>query len=283
MPELPEIDTIVTGLRRCLVGETVENVQVRWERSIACPAVFAFEQELRGLTITDVSRRGKFAIIAIGAKYLVVHLRMTGQLLFCDSSPVVSIDDKHVHVMIRFVSGRYLFLRDVRKFGRLYLVDDPETVVADLGPEPLSSTFTAARFTALLVQRHRQIKPMLLDQRVLAGLGNIYVDESLWRAGIHPLRHSDSLTGEEATCLHAAIGRVIRQAIANRGTTLRDYRDPQNEPGGNQWALAVYGREGRPCNRCGQPIERIQVGGRGTRVCLRCQPLAAAEDVPGEA
>lgn len=273
MPEMPEVETIVRVLRGWLVGETVSDVQVRWARSIAIPAASEFVDTLVGHTATDVARRGKFIIISLPPKFLLVHLRMTGRLLACDQPDDSIVWDKHVHVVIHFASGRALCFRDVRKFGRLYLVDHAEDIVGDLGPEPLSDEFTSCSLRALLQGRRRQIKPMLLDQRVLAGLGNIYVDESLWEAGIHPLRQAHTLTDDEIMHLHTRMRNVLNQAIINRGTTLRDYRDPQNEAGENQWVLAVYARQGRPCKRCGHIIERSRVGGRGTHYCPVCQPL----------
>ena len=274
MPELPEVETIVRGLKDRLIGETVRQVQVRWPRSLATPSLAEFAQRLIGLTIKDATRRGKFIIISLPPWFLLVHLGMTGQLLLCDEPDDPLIHNKHVHALFCFASGRYLCFRDVRKFGRLYLVDNVEEIVGHLGPEPLSDDFTPQGMCALLRCRRRQIKPALLDQRVLAGLGNIYGDESLWAAGIHPLRHTHTLTDEEVMRLYTATRTVLSCAIANKGTTLRDYRDPKNEPGENQSALAVYSRQGQPCKRCGHSIERIVVGGRGTSFCPVCQPLS---------
>ena len=273
MPEMPEVETIARVLKDELPGQTVSDAEVRWRRSIATPSVAEFVCGVRGCTTDDVARRGKFVIISLPPRFLLIHLGMTGQLLLGDEPTDAVILDKHVHVILRFVSGKVLCFRDVRKFGRLHFVDDPKGVVGHLGPEILSDDLTPAALGALLRPRRRQIKPMLLDQRVLAGLGNIYADESLWQTGIHPLRHGNTLTDDEVSRLHAAIHRVSRRAIENKGTTIRDYRDPLSRPGRNQNALAVYGRQGEPCRRCGRQIVRGMVGGRGTHYCPGCQPL----------
>lgn len=273
MPELPEVETIARSLRSCIVGATISAVEVRWPRIIDRPAPIVFCQELVGRTIAKVARRGKFLILSLPSKTLLVHLRMTGQMLFYDDSDAVQ-DDRHAHVRLRLASGQCLLYRDLRKFGRLYLVDDPAEVLGSLGPEPLSDGLTVEVLWKALQQRRRCIKPLLLEQDVVAGLGNIYVDESLWLAGIHPLRHANTLERQEVKRLHGAIRQVISQAIANMGTTLRDYRDPRNRPGRNQWALSVYAREGQLCHRCGSVIQKSTVNSRGTRFCPSCQPLA---------
>ena len=275
MPELPEVEVIVRGLRGPLAWETVSDVRVRWPRSIACPSVAEFRERLVGRQVSEVARRGKFVVFTLSSGALLVHLGMTGQLLLTEASDAAMDQDKHVQVIVSFESGRTLYFRDLRKFGRLHLVNDAEQVCGCLGPEPLSAAFTPEALEALLSSRRRQLKPLLLDQHVLAGLGNIYADEALWHAGLHPLRRSHTLASAEIECLHAAIRRVLSRAIANKGTTLRDYRDPQGKPGENQMALAAYGQQGEPCPRCGAPIVRCVVGSRGTHYCPVCQPLEA--------
>ena len=279
MPELPEVETVVRGLQTRLVGEVVAEVCVRWPRIIATPAADRFERELCGRQIIQVTRRGKFVVMALEpSKSLLVHLRMTGQLLWAEpittaGAPEPLDGDVHRHVFIRFASGATLSFRDQRKFGRLYLVDDPQDVLGGLGDEPLAASFTPQVLGALLRPHRRRIKPLLLEQRILAGLGNIYVDEALWEASIHPLRQAHTLSDVEAERLHAAIRLVLQRAIDNRGTTLRDYCDLQGQPGRNQEYLAVRNREGEACYRCGQAIERALVGGRGTYYCPRCQSV----------
>jgi len=276
MPELPEVETIVRLLRGQLAGQCLSRVEVRWPRCIACPSVAEFGRELLGREVLDVGRRGKFVILSLsGHKSLLVHLRMTGRLIVEDVGHLAAnggvAPDPYTHVSFRFTSGKALRFRDTRKFGRLYLVSEAAEIVGGLGPEPLSPGFTPQVLQDLLSRHRRRLKPLLMDQRMLAGLGNIYVDEALWEARIHPLRHAHTLSPEEVVRLHTAIRNVLARAIRNQGTTLRDYRTPLDEAGENQEALAVYGRQGKPCLRCGELILREAVGGRGTWYCPSCQ------------
>jgi len=276
MPELPEVETIARHLKAQLVGQYIGQVEVRWPRCIATPTATQFAHEFVGREILDVGRRGKFVIVSLSeSKFLLVHLRMTGRLILEDAShPGTSEEitlDPHTHVIFYFVSGKALCFRDTRKFGRLYLVNEPAEIVGDLGPEPLSDDLTPQALYELLRGHRKRLKPLLADQRLLAGLGNIYIDEALWEARIHPLRHAHTLSVEEAARLHTAIRTVLSRAIKNLGTTLRDYRTPLGELGEHQEALAVYGRQGEPCPRCGEPIRREVVGGRGTWYCPSCQ------------
>jgi formamidopyrimidine-DNA glycosylase len=283
MPELPEVETIVRGLRASLVGCSIAGVEVHWERNIvfterrfdkdiAVPDPAAFVQRLKGQTVADVGRRGKWIVIALSSgDTLLVHLRMTGQLLL-DSGD--DSDDRYTRVLFLLDDGRQLRFSDMRKFGRIVLTANPDDVLGDLGPEPLADDFTAARLGELLARRRGRIKPLLLDQRFLAGLGNIYASEALWRAFVHPLRRANSLSPAEVRRLHGAIRSVLRAAIAEGGTTLTDaaYQQADGQPGEFARRLAVYGRKGEPCPRCGAEIERIKVGQRSTYLCPRCQP-----------
>jgi formamidopyrimidine-DNA glycosylase len=274
MPELPEVETIVRKLRLRVVGQRVTAVQVRWPRSIASPTVERFNVELVGREIHHIDRRGKYLIISLlPSKYLLIHLRMTGRLIYtaASSQPNPLETDPHTHVVFEFASGDKLYFRDTRKFGRLFLVDDPCDVVSGLGMEPLDAAFTPGALGLLLSKRRRPLKVALLDQSMLAGLGNIYVDESLWCARLSPCRRSDTLNLEEVTRLQLAIGQVLACALEHHGTTLRDYRDPDDQAGANESCLEVYGRTGEPCNRCGTPIERMVVAQRGTHFCPNCQ------------
>jgi len=273
MPELPEVETVARGLRTSLVGATVVGAEVRWARSLVPPDPSAFTTRLTGQTVTDVGRRGKWVVIALsGGDALLVHLRMTGRLVL-ESEPC--LDDPHLRVLLFLDDGRRLCFFDQRKFGRMVLTAEPQVVLGALGPEPLAEDFTAAQFADMLARRRGRIKPLLLNQRFLAGLGNIYTDEVLWRAGVHPLRTADTLTPAEVRRLHRAIRLVTRAAIASGGTTLPDraYRRADGRPGEFAPRLGVYGRVGQPCPRCGLAIERITVGQRGTHVCARCQRL----------
>lgn len=271
MPELPEVETVARGLRT-VVGRRIVDVEVLWERTIAQPEPTAFVERLTGQRIEATGRRGKWIVVDLaGDDVLLIHLRMTGRLLVeLGDAPV----DRHARVLLTLDNGRRLRFSDQRKFGRMVLTDDPSQTLGDLGPEPLADDFTATRFREMLAQRRGRLKPLLLNQRFLAGLGNIYVDEALWRAGIHPLRRADTLKAPEIDRLHAAIRTVLRQALASGGTTLDDtqYVGADGAPGDFGERLMVYGRADEPCQRCGTIIERIRVGQRGTRFCPVCQP-----------
>ena len=272
MPELPEVETIVNQLRSRLLERQIVAVWIGWGRIVERPPLESFCHLLEGQTFAEARRRGKFLLFPLhSGDTLLVHLRMTGNLLLLPSS----LDpDQHTHAVLTLDDGQQLHYRDVRKFGRLYLVDDPQEVVGGLGPEPLAPDFDAAALAARLAGRRARIKSLLLDQRVLAGLGNIYTDEALFRAGIHPLRLAQSLTADEIARLHGAIRAVLREAIAAQGSTLRDYRSAAGQPGRFQEQLRVFRRHGEPCPRCGTVLARILVGGRGTHFCPRCQPAA---------
>jgi formamidopyrimidine-DNA glycosylase len=270
VPELPEVETIVRELRPHIVGQTIRDASVDWARILADPAedIEAFRRGVRGRRIEDVWRRGKFVGLTLsGGRYLLIHLRMSGRL-------TLSPTGRPEHLRVRFaLSAGELYFYCQRKFGRVWLVADPAQVVGDLGPEPLSPDLTAERFAELLRRRRGMIKPLLLNQRFIAGLGNIYVDEALYRARVHPCRTADRLSAEEVACLYAAIREVLAQALEHHGTTFDGiFVRPQGEEGRQQEGLLVYGQAGQPCARCGTPIERIVVGGRGTHLCSHCQP-----------
>jgi formamidopyrimidine-DNA glycosylase len=269
MPELPEVETIVRGLREPLVGRQFTGVRVGWENLVAKCSVEEFGQGLTGQRVLGVKRRGKYLVFALsGGGSLIIHLRMTGRLQIKSSSDEL---EKHDHLIFELDDGRELRFNNVRKLGRVYLVDDEDEIVGRLGPEPLDDDFTPADFTALLSARRGKIKPLLLNQRFVAGIGNIYADEALFAARVHPERKADTLTAEEIECLYGAIRRVLRQGIENSGTTLRAYRDADGREGRNQEYLEVSRRAGQPCPRCGTSIERTVVGGRGTYFCPECQ------------
>jgi len=272
MPELPEVETVVRGLRASLAGHTIIGLTVHWSGSIAVPDPAVFAQRLTGRTVVDVDRRGKWIVITLDdGQTLLIHLRMTGQLLLeAIRCPV----DEYARVVFRLDGGKRLRFSDMRKFGRLILTREPDKVLDDLGPEPLADDFTVQRFERMLMQRRGRIKSLLLNQRFLAGLGNIYVNEALWRAHIHPLRPANSLTSEEVRKLHRAIRSVLREAIGEGGTTLDNgnFRQADGEVGEFASQLSVYGREGEACGCCGSSIERVKVGQRSTYFCPRCQP-----------
>ena len=277
MPELPEVETVARGLQASLVGCTIVGVEVRWVRSVVPPNPDAFARRLTGQAVTGVGRRGKWVVIELcGADTLLIHLRMSGRLVL-ESEPC--LDDRHLRVLLFLHDGRRLHFSDQRKFGRMVLTARPQLVLGDLGPEPLADDFTPDRLGEMLAQRRGRIKPLLLNQRFLAGLGNIYADEALWRAGVHPLRRAGTLTPAEVWRLHRAIRSVLMAAIASGGTTLPDrtYQQADGRAGEFAGRLAVYGRVGQPCLRCGSAVERIRVGQRGTHFCPHCQPLPEGE------
>jgi formamidopyrimidine-DNA glycosylase len=272
VPELPEVETIVRELRPHVVGATIRDAHVDWARSIAHPLedIQRFCAGLRGRQIVGLWRRGKHVVFDLDdGQHLLVHLRMSGRLLLAPHG-----QPQHLRMILNLLDGGQLYFYNQRKFGRLWLVDDLDAVVGDLGPEPLSEAFTPALFLSLLRKRRGMLKPLLLNQRFLAGLGNIYVDESLFRAGLHPQRTADTLTEDEIARLYEAIQGVLRQALAHHGTTFDGiFVRPQGEEGRQQEGLLVYGQTDQPCARCGTLIERIVVVGRGTHLCPQCQPL----------
>ncbi|MEI7899261.1 MAG: bifunctional DNA-formamidopyrimidine glycosylase/DNA-(apurinic or apyrimidinic site) lyase [bacterium] len=282
MPELPEVETLVRDLRaHALEGAVIRSVDIRWHRSVAGLPPKAFARALAGRTVTGLERRAKYIVIALdsGAR-LLIHLRMTGKFRFADAGEEPG---KHDHVVITFSDARRLVFNDTRKFGRLLLCAPREDPLAGLGPEPLEAAFTAAVLRARLAGKTRMIKPLLLDQTCVAGLGNIYVDESLWQARIHPERRADTLTPAETSRLHRAIRGVLRRAVANSGTTLGTGADNFYSVAGRRGrhadALKVFRRDGLPCPRCGTLLARSVVGQRGTHFCPACQkrstPIAA--------
>ena len=272
MPELPEVETIRAGLERRVSGSRIVKAELLWPGCVATPTPDEFVAEIAGRTIERAGRRGKFLVLDLdrGAA-LTVHLRMTGRLRIPSQDEIRS---SHLRAALTLDRGDELWFEDQRKFGRLYLTRNESelaALLAKLGPEPLEAAFTRNALAELLARRRAQLKPLLLNQSFIAGLGNIYVDETLFRARLHPLRRSDTLTEAETSALHEAIVYALQQGIANRGTTLSDYRDASGASGANRERLQVFRREGMPCPRCGAPIEKIRVAQRGTHLCSTCQ------------
>ena len=270
MPELPEVETIVKGLNPNLLGRTIEEVNVFHPDVLRQPPQ-DFSAELRGRTFDSVSRRGKNIVACLtGDTVLVVNLGMTGRLLLTQKGSDAT------HPAVRFILdfGPKLVFDDVRRFGVVEVLSGLEwkARARQFGPEPLSAAFTAKKLLAGLKESGSPIRSWLLNQRRLAGVGNIYANEALHIACIHPQRPARSITGREARRLHRALRSTLRQALANRGTTLRDYRDASGAPGGNAAALTVYGRVGEPCHRCSAGIERAVFGNRSAFLCPICQP-----------
>ena len=271
MPELPEVETVRRGLERLVVGKTIRQVQVRYAKMIGT-GVDAFVHDLPGQTIEKIGRRGKYLLFYLTGGVLVSHLRMEGKYLFYpDAVP----ERKHAHVFFEMTDSGTLVYEDVRKFGTMELLrkDQLEAYFAarKLGPEPTEADFLLAPFAAALSRSKKPIKPYLLEQTLVVGLGNIYVDEALWRSRIHPARPAASLKPAEVQRLREQIIEVLQLGIEKRGSTIRTYRNALGEDGTMQDFLQVYGKTGQPCARCGSPIEKIKLGGRGTHLCPHCQ------------
>jgi formamidopyrimidine-DNA glycosylase len=275
VPELPEVETVVRLIRPRLTGKRIEGVSVRWERTLGGLSRQRFRRAVTGTRVKNVWRRAKYLVIGLEregeeAGHLVGHLRMTGRM---QVDPADADPGPYARVSLRLDGGEVLHFIDVRKFGRLTWAEDPEDVFATLGPEPLGDEFTAEWFRAALRSRKRALKPLLLDQAFLAGLGNISVDESLHGSGRHPLRRSDRVPPAAADRLHAEIRATLEAAIEREGSSFDTfYRTPEGQPGSYQHQFQVYGRQGKPCRTCGRTIKRIVVGQRGTHFCTRCQP-----------
>ena len=271
MPELPEVETVVRALRDPLVGQTFTGFESYWPNQIVIPDdVEALRMRINDRTVTNISRRAKYIVITLddGVETLIVHLKMTGHLAIVPSDKPIH---KHVRNLFKLKGGSDLRFRDMRKFGRIYLVKDPLEILAKLGPEPLEDDFTADVFRHQIEGRTRKIKPLLLDQTILAGVGNIYADESLFHAKVRPDRSADSLTNEEIFLLWQGIRRSLQNGIDREGASIDNYVKPDGTKGEMQNAVNVFRRTGNPCYACGQPIERIVLAQRSTHFCPNCQ------------
>lgn len=269
MPELPEVQTILDALTPMIQKQTIVDVEALWPPVIDRPEPRLFTAWITGRQVVAVKRRGKYMLFHLDDdRWLVMHLRMTGKMrVVPDDDPV----RPHDRLIFYLANGQQWRFEDQRKFGRAYLVEDPDEIVGKLGPEPLSDDLNSDYLGRRLARRIAPIKSLLLDQRIVAGIGNIYADESLFQARLHPLRPGGSLTHEEIERLIVAIKTILRQALMQMGTTLRDYRRPDGSVGDFQNSLQVFHRTGEPCPSCGAPIQRIIVGGRSTHFCPREQ------------
>lgn len=273
MPELPEVETVRRTLVMLAGGKTIDKVAVLWPKMIKKPEeVDQFTDALKGQTIHGVERRGKFLKFMLDDYVLVSHLRMEGRYgVYPHDEPY----DKHTHVLFTFTDGSELRYRDVRKFGTMHLFktgeEELEMPLIHLGPEPFGEEFNEKRLKEQLKKTNRKVKTALLDQQIVVGLGNIYVDEALFRAGIHPERISNTLKPSEIKKLYREIVDTLSEAVEAGGSTVRSYVNTQGEIGMFQLQLFVYGRKGEPCKKCGTPLEKIVVGGRGTTFCPKCQ------------
>jgi formamidopyrimidine-DNA glycosylase len=286
MPELPEVETVARDLRPHLVGATIVGARSSWARTLRTHDALAFAEGVSGRTVESVGRRAKQLVIGLtGDAALTIHLKMTGQLFVV---PADTREDPYVRLVLELADGRELRFRDIRKFGKVGLYGrDPVTgdlvsevggaaVFAAVGPEPLADAFTLREFRRRLRRRKGRLKPLLLDQSFVAGVGNIYADESLWRSRLHPLRSAVSLRPPDERRLYEAIRAVLSEAIARRGSSIDDYTAPDGD-GSMQERLDVYQRTGEPCRRCGRPIKRVVIGARSTHFCSWCQRLPAAD------
>jgi formamidopyrimidine-DNA glycosylase len=269
MPELPEVETVVRSLRSKVVGRKILDIKNTWPRHLHEIGLEELRERVAGTTITHLDRRGKYILFTLDSSdSMIIHLKMTGQLLL---QPASSSAQTHVHTVFSLSGGEELRFHDVRKFGRVYLTQNAATVVGDLGPEPLADSFSPERLFEMLNGRQRVLKPLLLDQHFIAGIGNIYADESLFWAKVAPIRRSHTLSRSESDHLHHSIQKTLRLAIGKGGATISDYRQPDGSEGEMQETLRVYGRAGEPCPRCSGIVERIVLGGRSTFFCGSCQ------------
>ena len=277
MPELPEVETIRLTLEPQVVGRTFEHVDIHDARLTRPFETAAVAAELEGERVAALDRRGKYLIVRFeSGRALLIHLRMTGSLRHVVGGGLE--DDPHRRAVVKLDDGSDVAYRDVRRFGTWHLLEPEEVepyLQRRLGREPLGRAFTARRLAERLEGRRAPLKAALLDQRTVAGLGNIYVDEALWRAQLHPLRGAGTLDDDELRRLTKAIREALRTGIARQGASLRDYSTPDGRRGRMQDRFRVYGRAGEPCRRCGTPIEKIRAGGRGTWYCPSCQRQAA--------
>jgi formamidopyrimidine-DNA glycosylase len=266
MPELPEVETIARGLRPKLVGRTILSADVRWARTLAIPSSGKFKEQVKGQKIRNVSRRAKFLILQLETYNILIHLRMSGDLVVRKGK---INPEKHDRLILYLSGGQMLAFNDTRKFGRVWFTDEPGRVLGKLGPEPLEKGFTAEWLYNNLHSRKRQLKPLLLDQNFLAGLGNIYADECLHMAKLHPLALANTVKHRQAEALHKAIRAVLKEGIRRNGASI----DWVYRGGGYQDYFRVYGREGQPCGTCGAIIRKLTIGQRGTHICPNCQKL----------
>lgn len=275
MPELPEVETVKQTLQPKIAGLRFKDVNILLPKVIRSPGPEEFREKIMNKKILRISRRGKYLLISLtGGLNLVAHLRMTGSLVYSRPEEPRS---RYTHLVFSLDDGCELRFADMRQFGGLWLVPADEmdrmSGYKNLGVEPLSAGFTTSYLKKELRHRHARIKPLLLDQTFIAGLGNIYTDEALYRAKINPERQAATLNPREIVRLHRSVKEVLEEGIAHRGTTVRDFIDGDGRSGSYQELLRVYNREGSPCSCCGKNIIRKKVGGRSSYFCPSCQKL----------
>ena len=274
MPELPEVQVLADDLQAAdIIGHAITAARVYWPKTIATSSPQTFRRRIKDHAIATIGRRGKFLVFGLTpASHLLIHLRMSGRLHLVATGVKRS---KHEHVVLNLDNGRQIRFHDTRKFGRMYLTQNTDRILGHLGVEPLDPGFNVRLFKQMLGSRKRQLKPLLLDQTFVAGLGNIYVDEALWDASIHPQRLASTLSQSEINALHRAIPKVLKRGIQNLGTSLgtgrANFYSVARRKGRNQDQLNVFRRTGLPCPRCQTPLERIVVAQRSTHICPKCQ------------
>jgi formamidopyrimidine-DNA glycosylase len=277
MPELPEVESIRRRLAPVLEGRLLQRVEITDPRLTRPVDPVVVASELEGERVAILDRRGKYLIVRFDSgRALLIHLRMTGSLLHGDGEELPG--DTHRRAVVRLDDGSDVAYRDVRRFGTWLLLEPDEVdayVDARVGREPLAEAYRAKHLAERLRGRRAPVKAAILDQRTVAGVGNIYADEALWRARVHPLTPAEALTADEVRALHRGIRNALQAGIRRQGSTLRDYRLPDGEQGRAQEEFKVYGRGGEPCDRCGTPIDKIRVAGRGTWYCPSCQRLTS--------
>lgn len=275
MPELPEVETIRVGLEPHLVGRSFEEVEIHDPRLTRPHDPREVAVELAGERVESLDRRGKYLVVRFeSGRVLLIHLRMTGSLLLLRDG--AAADDPYRRAVVKLDNGSDVAYRDVRRFGTWLLLEPGELdpyLDARVGPEPLGRSLSARSLADRIARRRAPLKALVLDQRLFAGVGNIYADEALWYARVNPLLPAGELDAEEVASLRGGIRKALRLGIRRQGATLRDYRGADGSRGGMQDEFRVYGREGEPCDRCGAPIEKTRVAGRGTWYCPVCQPL----------
>lgn len=273
MPELPEVETVVRGLAPQVIGRRLSHLETRWRGTIATPSPEEFDGRIAGQSIVAARRRAKYIILQLEHDYLLIHLKMTGRL-YVHQGTQADPDERWVRAIVHFEDGAQLRFSDARKFGKLYLTAQLESITGKLGPEPLEERFTLAEFQARIDGQRRALKPLLLDQSFIAGVGNIYADEALFRAHLHPLRRADSLQANEIQALYHEIRGALNDGIQQNGASVNWYRQADGTRGEAQEHLYAYGRDGQACERCGTLIEKMWVAQRGTHYCPQCQRLS---------
>jgi len=272
MPELPEVESVIRGLRDDLIGRQLLGLECHWERTLQNCSPATFDERIQGRVVSKLSRRGKYIVIHTDQSALVIHLRMTGRLYLARAGEKLAAD-RWLRVSFLLDDGWQLRFSDLRKFGRIALVDDLPSHFAHLGPEPLSEDFDLKGWKRICKARKKSIKTLLLDQRIVAGIGNIYADEACFLAGINPARPANSLTDAEVSRLHRSIRDVLQYAIQYEGSSFQWYRKPDGSGGNLQEHFYVFNRANECCRSCTKAIVKIRHHGRGTHFCPHCQPI----------